>query len=695
MSDVSMQPGSPDRQNVEYLADFLDRYYSDEIARIATGEKEGQKLHVDMSDLQLFLDADAYKKFRGDVPKYQRQLNKAVEYTDSRKGVDKDIRVSIIDESGADIEHLSVSAVNSDDASDYIGVTGQLSAVTKVRSFPRIAVFGCNDCGATVEKPQNTKEFEEPTGACGCESAANWKLNYEATQWEDHRKLKVQEPPNEATNGDSQFITVHMFGKNTRDEYGNALSERVGEDVTVYGTVDLLQQQGRNKDEFLFDHYLSGEAVTFEETGVQAVNVSEHKEAVEEHAAADDVYDRFCGSIAPQIHPTPKMDLAMKVCGAFLFAAPRVDPDKGPMYRGDIHAALIGDPGMAKSVLLKGVADFSPDCEHRSATGLSSDVGLVAAAVEDDFDNGGWTLKPGILVRAGMHAIVDEIDKGPDKLEKINDALEGRQIASIDKAGMKADLKTRTGFLASGNPEESRFNKDLPLPAQVDIDPSLLTRFDAIVLLVDSVDEEQDRKIAEHITGSYREGIELMKDDNVEIDNSKRQVSKEVAQAWVTMGRRIVPRLTEEASAKLEDFYVEVRSFNNDEETISATARQLEGGIRFAMAFARMRLSETVEPQDVDMAIEVSKSLIGQTHDGEGNFNIDSLTVETKDHSEEPQEDRKHRIVEALERSDDALTPAEIAEQVAYNETKVNNELEKLSRKGLVYSPQTGVYRDA
>ena len=689
MSSVDMSPASAERENVEYLAEFLDIYYADEIARIATGEKGGRKLHVDMADLQLFLDTDAYRKLRGAIPKYLRQLNKAIEFVDSTRGVTNNIDVSVVDETGADIEHLSVSDVNSDFVSDYIGVSGQLSAVTKVRSFPQVAQFACKKCGTPVEVPQNTKEFEEPRTACECESAPQWALDYKNTQWEDHRKLKIQEPPNEASNGDSQFIAVHMFGRNTKDEYGNALTERVGEDVTVYGTVELIQQSGRNADEFLFEHYLSGEAITFEETGVQAVDVESHREEVHEHANADDVYERFYKSIAPQIHPTPTMELAMKVCAAFLFAAPRVDPEGGAMYRGDIHAALIGDPGMAKSVLLKGVADFSPDCEHRSATGLSSDVGLVAAAVEDDFDSGGWTLKPGILVRAGMHAIVDEIDKGPDKLEKINDALEGRQIASIDKAGMKADLKTRTGFLASGNPEGSRFDTDVPLPNQINVDESLLTRFDAIVLLVDKVDESQDRKIAEHITGSYMEGVELMKDADTEIDKSKRQVSQEVAQAWVTLGRRIVPTLTEEASQKLEDFYVEVRGFNDDERTISATARQLEGGIRFAMAFARMRLSETVEAQDVDMAIDVSKSLIGQTHDGNGNFAIDQLTVKTKDHAPTTQDDKMNAIKDAA----NGKTLSEIAKETSIDKYEVDERITKLKRKGELYEPEQGVFR--
>jgi replicative DNA helicase Mcm len=347
-----------------------------------------------------------------------------------------------------------------------------------------------------------------------------------------------------------------MFGENTTDQYGVPLVERVGEDVTVYGTVELLQQQGRNKAEYLFDHYVKGKAITFEDSGLKAVDVAAHREEFETHANADDVYERFYTSIAPQIHPTDQMELAMKVCAAYLFASPRVDPDEGAMYRGDMHAAIIGDPGMAKSVLLSGVSEFSPDAEHRSATGLSSDVGLVAAAVEDDFDNGGWMLKPGILVRAGMHAIIDEIDKGPDDLEKINDAMEGRQIATVDKAGMKADLKTRTGLLVSGNPEGSRFDSEVPLPEQVDIDQSLLTRFDAIVLLTDTVDEEQDRKIASHITESWRESVDMVKDKDVEPDATQRQVSAEVAQAWVAAGREIIPELTDEAAdfCEIEDW---------------------------------------------------------------------------------------------------------------------------------------------
>ena len=152
MSSVDMSPASTERENVEYLAEFLDRYYADEIARIATGEKGGRKLHVDMADLQLFLDTDAYRKLRNNVPKYLRQLNKAIEFVDSTRGVTNDIDVSVVDETGADIDHLSVSDVNSDFVSEYIGVSGQLSSTTltsmsfvtpRVESTNSMALFNC------------------------------------------------------------------------------------------------------------------------------------------------------------------------------------------------------------------------------------------------------------------------------------------------------------------------------------------------------------------------------------------------------------------------------------------------------------------------------------------------------------------------------------------------------------------------
>jgi len=351
---------------------------------------------------------------------------------------------------------------------------------------------------------------------------------------------------------------------------------------------------------------------------------------------------------------------------------------------------------------LSAVSDISPDSERRSATGLASDVGLTAAATKDDFGGEQFTLKPGILPRAGWHAIIDEIDKGPDNLTKINDALEGDQVVTIDKAGIKAKLNSRTGLLASGNPTHGRFHPKEPLKEQIDIDPSLFTRFDGIVILTDEQDEELDSAIANQIGESYSEAMELELAekngnlDEVEQDATARQVDLEVLKAWVKHAREeCMPRVPREVTEAIDKFYVKVRSEFSSEEGPATTARTYEGCLRFAVAFARMRLSDVVEQQDVEDAIQLCRDLIGQTHDSDtGTFDADVFTE-----AESTSQEKKYRefinVIGDIEAEyDDGAPPDEVVdalEDLGYHQ--VNRTIERLKTKGRVYEPVTDRYR--
>ena len=78
-----------------------------------------------------------------------------------------------------------------------------------------------------------------------------------------------------------------------------------------------------------------------------------------------------------------------------------------------------------------------------------------------------------------------------------------QQTVSIAKAGIITTLNARTSILAAANPVNSKYNPDLPITRNIDLPPTLISRFDLLYLVLDTVDEDLDRKLARHIVGLY------------------------------------------------------------------------------------------------------------------------------------------------------------------------------------------------
>ena len=576
------------------------------------------------------------------------------------------------------IEHVGSKNIN-----EFVSFKCVVTKRAEMMHKVKVAVYKCDLCDASSRFVVG-KNFTPPKRCDSCGKMALKRMEDEGT-YLDMQRAEVQELL-EKVRGGAPAAHIELL---LEDDLVNTVVP--GDNIMIVGTLRLKPPiKIRQKQELIFTRYVDVNSATSLKKDFEEIEITkEDIRRIKEFAQNPNVTDALIRSVAPSIygHYEVKKAIALQ-----LFGGARGKMMKGGMpIRDDVHILLIGDPGIAKSRFLQSVTDIAPKSIYVSGKSVSS-AGLTVAAEKDELGEGGWTLKAGALVlSSGGTAQIDEFDKiDEEDRAALHEAMETQTI-SVAKAGIVAKFRTKTAILAAANPKYGRFDQTKNLAEQFDVPPTLLSRFDLIFPIVDVLDEEKDSKLASHI-------LETHMAFNVYESEDDETLDKELLRKYISYARRyITPRLSKPASEKIKDFYVELRGKSKDAGSVAITPRYLEGLIRLAEAHAKLRLSETVEEEDSEVAISLFNYVMAQimTDRETGAFDVD-IVATGKPKSEREKMQKTDTILDIirdhLRKNETADIEEVITDAKSYDidENTAKRIVSELLRKGIIYEKEYG-----
>eukprot|EP00842_Homolaphlyctis_polyrhiza_P004395 jgi/Hompol1/4957/HPOL_001889-RA len=482
------------------------------------------------------------------------------------------------------------------------------------RSCRHVKHLQVNSGLSGVRLPRTCESAPEPNGNKPKCPLDPYIILHDKSKFINQQTLKLQELPGMVPVGE---LPRHLLL--TVDRY---LTDKVkpGMRVTATGIFTIFDQQASKKQKqaaavALRTPYMQVIGLQIDPDGssnaVRSFTAQEEEEFLQ-MARRPNLYEEFTSSIAPQIYGS-EGTLNLPFChikksiACLLFGGSKKFLPDGMRLRGDVNVLLLGDPGTAKSQLLKFVQKVAPIAVYTSGKG-SSAAGLTASVIRDPSTRE-FRLEAGAMVLAdGGVVCIDEFDKMREEDRvAIHEAME-QQTISIAKAGITTILNSRTSVFAAANPVFGRYD-DMRSPGDnIDFQTTILSRFDIIFIVRDEHNEQRDSTIARHVIGVHMNSRrEDLREGEFDIQKMRAYISY--------CKSKCAPRLSIQAAEKLSSHFVEmrrkVRSLDDEagsaksKSAIPITIRQLEAIVRISESLAKMTLSPVATEHHVDEAIRL------------------------------------------------------------------------------------------
>ena len=669
--------------------DFFERYYRTQIEDLIISFPDKRSISVDFNDLSKY-DPELANELTARPDVILEGANASL------RGKLGDIDIGDSDVHARFFNQNINTPLVMDVGSSYIGKMIKLDSLIVKRSEispkAKIDAYKCMNCGFINKFRAGKDEVVDVCSNPSCRKKA-LKQTPEDSVFVNLQKIAVQDPL-EKLKGNSPTWQLEVW---MEDDLVNTVIP--GDIIELTGILRIRPRRNqRGKVETsLYTMFLEAVSIIPKQKEFAELQINEEEERhIMELAKDPKIFERIAKSIATSIygHDEIKQAVALQLFGG----TPGKRLVDGGIIRADMHILLIGDPGSAKTRILQSVSRLVPKGIYVSGKSVTGG-GMTAIAERDDFSEGGWVLKAGALVLgSGGTVCIDEFDKiGDEDRASLHEALESQTI-SVAKAGIIATFNARTAVLAAANPKYGRFDPHTYPAQQFDIPPTLLSRFDLIFPIKDEMDPERDKNIARYILQQH-EAAGAMIAEKEFVNVEKPPIDSELLRKYIAYAKKhVMPRLSEGASKKIQEYYIDLRQIGMRSGAVAITPRQIEGLVRMAEGSAKTRLSDTVELIDAERAILLSEYMLKTlTVDTGGRRDIDTLLTGM------PREkvdklNSMTSIIRKLETDSNGQGARyqliiEEAAKVGMDEPTAKKYLEELERSGDVFSPKSGIVR--